>query len=57
MLFLIIILELDETSDKKLVDLMWSAMVLVHNKREDVEKLKAFVVQERLPSLTSMEIE
>ena len=49
--------ELDEKNDKKLVDLMWSAMVLVHNRREDVQKLKAFLVQERLPSLSSMEIE
>ena len=50
-------IELDETNDKKLVDLMWSAMVLIYNRREDVEKLKAFLVHGRLPSLSSMEIE
>ena len=50
-------IELDETNDKKLVDLMWSAMVMVHTRRDDVEKLKAFVVQDRLPSLSSMEMD
>ena len=50
-------IELDETNDKKLVDLMWSAMVMVHTRRDDVEKLKRFVVQDRLPSLSSMEMD
>lgn len=36
--------ELDETDDKILIELMWSAMLLVHQRREDVKKLKAFLV-------------
>lgn len=33
-------LELDETDDGKLVDLMWSTMAYIHAKREDIAELK-----------------
>ena len=38
-------IELDETDDKILVELMWSAMTLVYNKREDVRLLKNLLVE------------
>ena len=33
-------IELDETDDKTLVDLMWSAMVYIHSRQDDVLRLK-----------------
>ena len=33
-------IELDETDDKTLVDLMWSAMVYIHSRKDDVLRLK-----------------
>ena len=33
-------IELDETDDKTLVDLMWSAMVYIHARKDDVLRLK-----------------
>lgn len=45
-------IELDEKDDKTLIDLMWSSMVLVHNRREDVMKLKGLLVP--CSGLTSM---
>ena len=36
-------IELDETDDKILVDLMWQTMVYVHARKDDVMKLKAII--------------
>ena len=33
-------IELDETDDKTLVDLMWSAMAYIHSRKDDVLRLK-----------------
>ena len=37
-------IELDETDDKVLIDLMWHTMAYVHSKREDVMSLKELLV-------------
>lgn len=36
--------ELDEKDDKILIELMWSAMILVRQRKEDVQRLKKFLV-------------
>lgn len=38
-------IELDERDDKTLVDLMWTTMAFMHQKREDILRLKAQLVQ------------
>ena len=53
-------IELDEKDDKILVDLMWSAMILVHLRSEDVARLKRLLVKsdtKKIPTLKSMELE
>ena len=38
-------IELDERDDKTLVDLMWTTMAYMHQKREDILRLKEQLVQ------------
>ena len=38
--------ELDEKDDKVLIDLMWSAMTLVYNRKEDIQRLKDLIVDD-----------
>ena len=41
-------IELDEKDDKQLIELMWSAMILVHTKQDDVRKIRDLL----LPDIT-----
>ena len=55
-------IELDEKDDKTLVDLMWSAMMLIHLRKDDVLRLKSILCnncdpKKQLPSLKSMEMD
>ena len=37
-------IELDETDDKILVDLMWNAMAYIHSRKHDVLRLKEILL-------------
>ena len=37
-------IELDEKNDKILIELMWSAMTLIHNRKDDVRKIKELLL-------------
>ena len=38
--------ELDEKDDKILIELMWSAMILVHQRKDDVKRIKNLLIGE-----------
>merc|ERR1711892_933251 len=40
-------IELDEKDDKQLIELMWSAMILVHTRRDDVRKIRDLLLPDR----------
>ena len=62
-------IELDEKDDKALIELMWSAMTLIYNRRDDIRRIKEILLPDHAPrsisvaslpskmSMTSMDVE